>query len=501
MAVLVESFDRAGMGRMDRRADRRRRARSSSLRWCRRQTQAAVRAAARSARGARHLTYRLYEWVDRRVFGAATRHARHRPVTDRLMGGRRPRAIGRARRRSCRSCPPSARPGTVRPRATGCGRSPPWTMAGRSSAPSRFWELREAHRHRDHRRRGPRRRLHARDRRRLRARRSTVADAHAQRRGMDLRTPGAALPAAAPSGTAAPSRLADALAEPRNRASTGGHCPPRRAHGATGGGGQGPHGLAPRRVVRRGAPAIDGRACAGAGARTTEPRGPLPGRPVPDRGRRPSLHIRRGLLATPRVAARSRSRKSGRTTRGRRRAGCSNASITSPTRSCSSTRGRSTCFRRPAKRAESNSTVPSSFRIKWRLDRVLLDGLTALDATLHIEDGLFWLFANVMEGHEDRGQLWLFSSPSLDGEWRPHPRNPIVTDPGTARPAGRLFRREGVLIRPSQDCSRGYGEAVVLNRVDALSPSEYRETPCEQDRAELAEGNRAYSHIHIRFTI
>ena len=50
----------------------------------------------------------------------------------------------------------------------------------------------------------------------------------------------------------------------------------------------------------------------------------------------------------------------------------------------------------------------------WRLDRVLLDGLTALDATLHIEDGIFWLFANVVEGQEGQG----FSSGcSLRGHW------------------------------------------------------------------------------------
>jgi hypothetical protein len=120
------------------------------------------------------------------------------------------------------------------------------------------------------------------------------------------------------------------------------------------------------------------------------------------------------------------------------------------------------------------------FPYTWRREWVLLDGLTAFDATLHIEDGTFWLFANVVEGPEDRGQLCLFSSQSLDGLWRPHPRNPVVSDPGTARPAGRLFKREGLLIRPSQDCSRGYGEAVVLNRVDALSASEYRETPVER---------------------
>ena len=76
----------------------------------------------------------------------------------------------------------------------------------------------------------------------------------------------------------------------------------------------------------------------------------------------------------------------------------------------------------------------------WELDRVLLDGLAAVDATLYADGEFLWLFANVVDGPADRGELHLYSSPSLDGPWSPHPANPIVSDPGTARPAGRLFR-------------------------------------------------------------
>ncbi len=120
------------------------------------------------------------------------------------------------------------------------------------------------------------------------------------------------------------------------------------------------------------------------------------------------------------------------------------------------------------------------FPDRWRLERVLVDEIEAVDPTIHVQDGVVWLFANVVEGHGDRGELHLYSAPALDGRFRPHPGNPVVTDPGRARPAGRLYRRGGDLIRPGQDCARRYGGAVVLNRVDVLSPRDYRETAVER---------------------
>ena len=45
-----------------------------------------------------------------------------------------------------------------------------------------------------------------------------------------------------------------------------------------------------------------------------------------------------------------------------------------------------------------------------------------------------------------------------------------------ARPAGCLYFEDGQLIRPGQDCSKGYGYAVELHRVDVLSETDYHET-------------------------
>ena len=118
------------------------------------------------------------------------------------------------------------------------------------------------------------------------------------------------------------------------------------------------------------------------------------------------------------------------------------------------------------------------FPDEWTLDRVLLRDVAATDATLLRHEGRLWLFVAVaVDGGRPIDELFLFSSESLRGEWEPHPMNPVVSDVRRARPAGRVFRQDGHLIRPAQDCSRSYGWRLVFNRVEALSPTDYREQP------------------------
>ena len=113
----------------------------------------------------------------------------------------------------------------------------------------------------------------------------------------------------------------------------------------------------------------------------------------------------------------------------------------------------------------------------WVLERVLLDGLKMSDPTMHRQDGKLWLFGAVSEAREwVNDELHVYMADALDGAWRPHPANPVVSDCRHARPAGRLFSRGGELIRPGQDCSGNYGRGITLNRVEKLTPDCYAET-------------------------
>ena len=120
----------------------------------------------------------------------------------------------------------------------------------------------------------------------------------------------------------------------------------------------------------------------------------------------------------------------------------------------------------------------TSFPFKWEPEKVLLEANHPLDATLIEVGGTWWMFVNIQEEGVavNWDELHLYYAESPLGPWKPHARNPVVSDVCSARPAGRLFWSKNVLYRPSQDSSLRYGYATAINKVIDLSPTAYKET-------------------------
>jgi hypothetical protein len=131
--------------------------------------------------------------------------------------------------------------------------------------------------------------------------------------------------------------------------------------------------------------------------------------------------------------------------------------------------------------SSANGTVElyrcNRFPDQWAIESTLLE-LPGVDTTIWMEAGVFWLFVTIQEPRGYGIQLSLFSASTLTGQWTPHPANPISTDVRKSRGAGAIFRHNGKLFRPSQDCSGHYGRRFMLNEIVTLNRDHYAEKPC-----------------------
>ncbi len=118
----------------------------------------------------------------------------------------------------------------------------------------------------------------------------------------------------------------------------------------------------------------------------------------------------------------------------------------------------------------------TAFPRGWVHEATLVRDVIASDATLVAHEGRWWMFATVRDGggsFSDALHLW--SAPDFRGPWAPHARNPVLIDVASARSAGRIVSRDGALIRPFQDCRKGYGVALGLARITHLDDTRFEQ--------------------------
>jgi len=149
----------------------------------------------------------------------------------------------------------------------------------------------------------------------------------------------------------------------------------------------------------------------------------------------------------------------------------------------------------------------TEFPWKWEFVKSIMKDINAVDTTIFRYDGKWWLFTLIDKIDSSLAvspELYLFHSDDfLSDNWISHPMNPVVSDVRSARPAGKVFIRDGKIYRPSQDCSGRYGNSFDINEIVSLTTDTYEEKQIKKVRPEwdpTLKGTHTFNE-HEGFTI
>lgn len=146
--------------------------------------------------------------------------------------------------------------------------------------------------------------------------------------------------------------------------------------------------------------------------------------------------------------------------------------------------------------SSANSTidlyVAEHFPDRWNKVKSLVHGQKYVDSTVYSEGNQYYLISYTMAGGFE---IHVFSLNMEMQELRLLSKKRY--EKNVARPGGRLFVENGRLMRPAQDCSRKYGEALIIYQVDDLNKNgEYVEHEVRRIRASELHVEKAPERVH-----
>ncbi len=127
------------------------------------------------------------------------------------------------------------------------------------------------------------------------------------------------------------------------------------------------------------------------------------------------------------------------------------------------------------------------FPTRWSCIGTLVS-VRCADPSIFRFDSRWWMFACAPVQRSDT--LRLYYSDQLTGFWQEHPSSPVVEgNARIARPAGRVIRHDGRLIRFTQDCYDRYGSQVRAFEITDLTRTTYVEREDEASPVLCATGD------------
>jgi hypothetical protein len=139
-----------------------------------------------------------------------------------------------------------------------------------------------------------------------------------------------------------------------------------------------------------------------------------------------------------------------------------------------------------------------SFPLKWKLKKIIMSDISAVDTTIFEKDGIWWLLTNIDPTNSyDFSELYIFFSDNpLADNWTPHPMNPIFVDSMRARMGGILFNDEMAYRVSQQQGFDSYGKSFTINHISHISRTEYAENAVFKIEPNFFKGLKGTHHIH-----
>ena len=139
------------------------------------------------------------------------------------------------------------------------------------------------------------------------------------------------------------------------------------------------------------------------------------------------------------------------------------------------------------------------FPLKWKLSKILMSNISAVDTMIFERDGLWWLFTNIDPTNTGRfeSELFIFYSDNpLGDEWHPHPKNPVLMDSTKGRNGGILYDDKWVYRVAQKQGFKVYGKEFSINKITVLNKYEYEETEVCAAEPKFFPGLIGCHHLH-----
>lgn len=115
---------------------------------------------------------------------------------------------------------------------------------------------------------------------------------------------------------------------------------------------------------------------------------------------------------------------------------------------------------------------PSQYEL---VSEIINSGNNHMDTVVFQHNGIWWAISG--SGSNDQIRIY-YSDELTEGEWNPHPDNPVVQNRRSAgRPGGRPIVRDGSIIVFYQDCTDAYGSGLKAYEIKELTPTSYKDRP------------------------